>query len=285
MDKNCLAYHRHLDGIVQRDLSYVRKKDTQYNASWKRRGGSGAWFTIVRPWDRLENIVSGQHHDIFSAIHKEGLDGPDGSVIACIRDLRRYLLLVEAEMMEQIMPTQRRFRGERPEELSVPGTPEDGGHHARQRDPDDLWPWVASVDDYNAIPSKLHNIWSSSSWLEPRITPEQYESLSQIGWLSGKQIQACYSPVYMDFETGEDVDDPVIYKYADSKTPDNGRWKLHAYWLDLSKCPPSERDRYRCLPNELNLKEAESLMEYRELYSWVPNLQRYVLRRRVWRME
>lgn len=34
-----LTYHRHLEAIVQAEVDYVRRKDTQYNASWKKRGG------------------------------------------------------------------------------------------------------------------------------------------------------------------------------------------------------------------------------------------------------
>jgi hypothetical protein len=109
------------------DIAYLRRKDTQYNASWKRRGGPGAFFTIARPWDRFESIASDQGFDIFKIIQHEGLAGPDGSLIACVRDLRRYLLLVEAEMMERL-PTLAEIN-----DLTIhrPGTPEDGGHHAK----------------------------------------------------------------------------------------------------------------------------------------------------------
>jgi hypothetical protein len=99
---NKLRYHRHLEAITQADMDYVRRKDAQYDASWKRRGGAGAFFTIVRPWDRFETISQGAGYDLFQKIQEEGLDGPDGSLIACVRDLRRYLLLLEAELTEQL---------------------------------------------------------------------------------------------------------------------------------------------------------------------------------------
>jgi hypothetical protein len=60
-----------------------------------------AFFTIVRPWDRPESISRSVGYDIFAKIREEGLEGPDGSLIAWVRDLRRYLLLVEAEMTER----------------------------------------------------------------------------------------------------------------------------------------------------------------------------------------
>jgi hypothetical protein len=116
MNKEHLKYHRHLGQIADADLNYIKLKDCQYDASWKKRGGPGAWFTIVRPWDRLstfmeqpkegggfmDGIPRWNQHDIFGAVRAEGLEGPDGSVIACIRDLRRYLLLVEAHMTEEL---------------------------------------------------------------------------------------------------------------------------------------------------------------------------------------
>lgn len=96
-----LIYHRHISAIADADIKYLKIKDAQYEASWKRREGQGAFFTIVRPWDRLDAICKRNGYDLFSIIEREGLEGPDGSVIACVRDLRRYLLLVEAEMMER----------------------------------------------------------------------------------------------------------------------------------------------------------------------------------------
>jgi hypothetical protein len=100
-----LNYHRHLGQIADADLNYIKNKDVQYDASWKKRGGTGAWFTIVRPMDRLVNFIehrSENRYDLFAAIYSEGLAGLDGSVLACVRDLRRYLLLVEAEMTERL---------------------------------------------------------------------------------------------------------------------------------------------------------------------------------------
>lgn len=99
-----LKYHRHLESVARADIEYVQKKDAQYSASWKKREGAGAFFTIARPWDRFESISKSVGYDIFAKIQQEGLQGPDGSLIACVRDLRRYLLLLEAEMMEQFAP-------------------------------------------------------------------------------------------------------------------------------------------------------------------------------------
>lgn len=94
-------YHRHLRGVAAADVAYVEKKDAQYDASWKKRGGPGAFFTIVRPWDRLASMVERHGYDVFDILEREDIRGPDGTALACVRDLRRYLLLLEAEILER----------------------------------------------------------------------------------------------------------------------------------------------------------------------------------------
>ena len=52
---------------------------------------------LARKWDRIENQVKqGHEYDVFQAIEKD--TEPTGR-IDDVRDLRRYLLLVEAEMV------------------------------------------------------------------------------------------------------------------------------------------------------------------------------------------
>lgn len=297
-----LAYHRHLSDIVKADLEYIRVKDTQYNASWKRRGGIGAFFTIARPWDRLENIARtaagleyAAPYDIFGVIDYEGLEGPDGSLIACVRDLRRYLLLVEAEMQERLrerlhrkdvadtgasreqMTEEELLEGlekwldtpkERfpQQECYKPGTPEDGGHHARQAIPTTP-PWFLTAEQLEIIPENLKEVWNSAGELEPRILPEDWQALKD--W--EPQIAALYSPVYAVATSGDES--PITYR--DDKEVGNNGSSTAAFWLDISQCPREERDYYRRLPLECNLVEAKQLMEYIELYAWDASGTRY----------
>lgn len=96
MDKR-FQYHEYLEDVSTSDVDEVRVKDISYGASWKKRGGSGAFFMLARKWDRLEEICRAKfNYDVIEAV-KEDMSGKDGSVLAEIRDLRRYLLLVEAE--------------------------------------------------------------------------------------------------------------------------------------------------------------------------------------------
>ncbi len=95
-----------LQQVADEDVRFVKEKDASYGSSWKQRGGVGAYMMIVRKFDRLENILKVWSHkhpgesdyDIFAGIRAD-YSGQDGSIIAEVRDARRYLLLVEAEML------------------------------------------------------------------------------------------------------------------------------------------------------------------------------------------
>jgi len=121
----------YLEQVMNEDLSTIRRKESTYKGSWKKRGGVGAAMMVLRKIDRLENMLETRGFDIF----KDVGDGSDGTMIAEIRDLRGYLILAEAEILAQnqqvwvqVEPTKTlRFKLE----PTKPGTPEDGGHHAR----------------------------------------------------------------------------------------------------------------------------------------------------------
>lgn len=99
-------HHPYLAIVAASDVKQVTAKDISYGASWKARGGVGAFMMLARKWDRLENMLSeGWSYNIFQRIeseeHDRKLNGADGTALAEVRDLRRYLLLVEAEMIAQ----------------------------------------------------------------------------------------------------------------------------------------------------------------------------------------
>lgn len=82
--------------VAETDVDKLHVAEQSYGDSWKQRGGVGAFMMLARKWDRLENQVSGKHYDIFQAAQDD--ERPEG-IIDDIRDLRRYLLLVEAELL------------------------------------------------------------------------------------------------------------------------------------------------------------------------------------------
>lgn len=101
------AYLDNLVVVAADDVAVLRAKEATYRGSWKKRGGIGAYMMLVRNFDRLEGMLSpkipaergGYSYDVFAAIAAD-TSGRDGTVLACVRDARRYLMLVEAEMMQ-----------------------------------------------------------------------------------------------------------------------------------------------------------------------------------------
>ena len=79
------------------DYTSLCEAEKTYGNSWKNRGGVGAFMMLARKLDRIENLTQKHAYDIFHTIEEyPELTG----VIDDIRDLRRYLLLVEAEMVQ-----------------------------------------------------------------------------------------------------------------------------------------------------------------------------------------
>ena len=150
----------HLKTVNQSDMIVLEDKERTYKGSWKRAGGRSAWFMLRRNMDRLITIMqpppkqhtlatikkvvndpqSAAYHpgvykylyecylseDVFAKI-MEDPSGKDGSMLACLRDLRRYCILVEAEMIARGVVVPEGIASE-----YKPGTPEDGGHHDKE---------------------------------------------------------------------------------------------------------------------------------------------------------
>lgn len=79
--------------ISEEDARVLEIKGATYGNSWKKRGGVGAFMMLARKWDRIENQCEKEDYNIFKAAH-QSYDKTDG-MLEDIRDLRRYLLLVE----------------------------------------------------------------------------------------------------------------------------------------------------------------------------------------------
>ncbi len=331
-------HHPFLRIVAEEDVRFILEKDRSYNASWKEAGGRSAWHMLRRKMDRMINLMarpnwpesfsmqdligvadgtSGEAtltpelaewlvqalvaEDVFEAIEAKP-DGSDGTVLAEIRDLRRYLTLVEAEMMargvverpglaarsgQNLTSLSIRSTGTGAFDLTVantenltnkPGTPEDGGHHARQ----DVyfWPWVIGWGMLSKITLEVHDIWNKVAQgvfvLEPRLTTELYSRIGQLLAFSD-DITQLYSPVWEDPAPGR----PMSYTAIN---PMDGTAPV-AWWLRVDLVPGDERGRYRTLLEEQNQLEAKDLGEYVELYSWNMHKERYLLRVPAWRAE
>jgi hypothetical protein len=84
-----------LDTIAGEDVAGLKKAYESYGPSWKQRGGVGAWMMACRKFDRAENRLKRIGYDVFRGIAE---DERGEGLIDDIRDLRRYLMLIEAEM-------------------------------------------------------------------------------------------------------------------------------------------------------------------------------------------
>jgi|TARA_B110000259_G_C13986303_1_gene390588 hypothetical protein len=81
------------------DVTALEKAQESYGDSWRNRGGVGAFMMLARKWDRIENQVTKEGYDIFKTIHN---DPSSTGILDDIRDLRRYLLLVEAHVSKKV---------------------------------------------------------------------------------------------------------------------------------------------------------------------------------------
>tara|TARA_R110001583_G_scaffold13262_8_gene57380 strand:+ start:145 stop:504 length:360 start_codon:yes stop_codon:yes gene_type:complete len=81
---------------AQNDLEALKRAETSYGDSWKRRGGVGAFMMLARKFDRIEHQAQKHGWDVFEAgeIYKG-----EAGLLDDIRDLRRYLLLTEEHIM------------------------------------------------------------------------------------------------------------------------------------------------------------------------------------------
>ena len=82
-------------GLANQDVEGLHSSEQSYGDSWKQRGGVGAFMMLDRKWDRLEKQVNEYNYDVFLAAKD---DMREEGILDDIRDLRRYLFLVEAEV-------------------------------------------------------------------------------------------------------------------------------------------------------------------------------------------
>ena len=150
---------RHLDYleiVAAGDVKHLLEKEKKYKGSWKQRGGVGAFMMLARKWDRLENMLeqpqTHTHEDVTRTVGQYDLfgeiqanpTGEDGTALAEIGDLRRYLMLVEAEMMARGVVRTGLTDRLKTDEHGVlgPATPEDGGQH------ESTAPWLTERNIY-----------------------------------------------------------------------------------------------------------------------------------------
>tara|TARA_R110000796_G_scaffold62416_2_gene143951 strand:- start:1682 stop:1972 length:291 start_codon:yes stop_codon:yes gene_type:complete len=85
--------------LAESDVTALVRAQESYGDSWRSRGGVGAFMMLARKWDRIENQVGNDKYDVFKTITD---DPSNDGILDDIRDLRRYLLLVEAHVSRKI---------------------------------------------------------------------------------------------------------------------------------------------------------------------------------------
>lgn len=84
--------------LAHSDAEKLEEAQVSYGDSWRSRGGVGAFMMLARKWDRIENQCKKDGYDIFKTIAK---DPSNTGILDDIRDLRRYLLLVESHTTDK----------------------------------------------------------------------------------------------------------------------------------------------------------------------------------------
>ena len=123
-------YLYHLTPIGLEDVEGLQEAHKSYGASCLKRGGAGIFMMLARKWDRLEKLLESgiaktgetfSQWDVFEALK---LDPRAEGVIDDIRDLRRYLMIVEAHARALgIESAQSKHRDNQPEDgiVGFPG--------------------------------------------------------------------------------------------------------------------------------------------------------------------
>ena len=88
-----------IQNLANIDVAKLKHAQESYGDSWRSRGGVGAFMMLARKWDRIENQVSKDGYDIFKTINN---DPSSSGILDDIRDLRRYLLLVEGYVTNEV---------------------------------------------------------------------------------------------------------------------------------------------------------------------------------------
>ena len=93
------ANFRNIQSLADADVQKLKQAEKSYGDSWRDRGGVGAFMMLARKWDRIENCLSDRADEPYNIFHAMMKDLRDDGLLDDIRDLRRYLLLVESEVL------------------------------------------------------------------------------------------------------------------------------------------------------------------------------------------
>jgi len=93
MDKTLEGLIAH---VTQLDVEGILVAEKEYNSSWRKYGGFSAFMNLDRKWSRIVTAVKANPDKNIFTLVKDDLRAE--GIIDDMRDLRRYLILVEAEI-------------------------------------------------------------------------------------------------------------------------------------------------------------------------------------------
>lgn len=148
--------------VVAADVDGLIEAAVHYGESWYKRDGAGAFFMLARKWDRIENhLKTAGNYGIIEAIRQ---DQRAEGIIDDIRDLRRYLVLVEAKALEL---------GILPDEVAKGDKVAIGGDLHRKRCSDTFCPSLA-VNGTNFC--EEHKITETKAQQTDRLVREEFKT-------------------------------------------------------------------------------------------------------------
>lgn len=321
-----------LRAVALDDVRVLEVKEGTYQGSWKRAGGTSAWFMLRRNMDRLLSMMEAPTPppgyslrdlwdsiaedpeksptieldvdvvmhllrsyiagNIFAAIrHQPG--GEDGTVLAVLRDLRRYCLLVEAEMVN---------RGYL--EVDLKKDPEEDPRRekrSRKPVPDGLDKLMAEPDyedgalyrydgtSQTFLPAVLGG--AEVEFIAPWVVSEAWKDLNvpAVG-----NVAALFDTYYNLRTAGVYVLEPAVRapagaphqlwisaynRVVDAESPDKRELDWYILRVGLTRYYPGLRDRFPYVLREMNTYQRETAPEWqRGLYEWHEGQTKWLLR-------
>lgn len=312
-----MDHMKFLEAVLASDLAVLREKEATYQGSWKAAGGKSAWFMLRRNIDRLLNMmrrpddvpgfsiedldrdlkdkqcgndVTLDHYivkylrdsyvqeNIFAKV-REYPAGNDGTVLAVLRDLRRYLVLVEAQMCavgavhpEQVSMVRDWWETQiKNTEVKIrvtdhqPGTPEDGGHHEERivtKDPNLAKPYGKEPDMADLAPWAVSSAWRQEHGdMGGRFDTYWHARAPNLWVLEAAVPDRAGTP-------------PGVIGHLYTASAREGGFRV----LDVRHCPPAAREWFPRFRRELNTVERDELPEWaREMYLWINADTKWVL--------
>lgn len=302
-----MKHMEHLETVVKSDVAVLRAKERTYQGSWKVAGGRSAWFMARRNLDRLLNMMEHKWNynldwtslesvttelkneqnseDIFAKIMQDP-SGADGSVLAVMRDARRYFVLVEAEMMarevviaERTMTIEERKPDQLDEIMSrvqtlfeaLPGIAQPSARQAivdlaAMTGVDRLVEQQSLTEEQRCVP----RFEDARPWVVALIDLVGMKKIMSVAYVHWTKDSLHLEPHLTEPEHYE-LQMEAASGFTQASSALRCYSKLGTGWvLKIEEAPPEYRDRWPVLRREYNSIEHEGLPHWQgELFAWV----------------